>query len=135
MGLLFTVLKQGENVITGEGAETELICEAEKILGVQFSNEYFEYLSKYGVACVDGHELTGISKIERTNVVLTTLGARDLFCYVPADWYVVEQTGIDGIFVWQSQEGAVYLTLPETRPLRIANSLAEYLQNDAKTSG
>lgn len=27
---------------------------------------------------------------------------------IPEDWYVIEETGIDGIVIWQDVEGNVY---------------------------
>ena len=47
--------------------------------------------------------------------------------FVPDDWYVVENAGIDGIIIWQDKTGRIYQSMPNGQKEYIANSLAEYL--------
>lgn len=42
---------------------------------------------------------------------------------IPEDWYVIEETGIDGIVIWQDAEGNVYQNQE-----KICSSLAEYVE-------
>ena len=47
--------------------------------------------------------------------------------FVPDDWYVLENAGIDGIIIWQDKTGRIYQTMPNGQKEYIADSLAEYL--------
>jgi hypothetical protein len=42
--------------------------------------------------------------------------------------YVVEQANIDGIVIWQSETGEVFQTMPNALPIKISDSLLEYLE-------
>jgi hypothetical protein len=46
---------------------------------------------------------------------------------VPHTLYVVENTGVDGIIIWQSSSGEIYMTSPNLQPKQIAKSLNEYI--------
>ncbi len=107
----------------------KLITESEKILELHFSLEYKKYVSAYSHVIYDGHELTGICSSKRLNVVDVTLKERKNNPFVPQDWYVVEQTNIDGIVIWQNAKGEIYQTAPNEEPLKICDSLAEYVEN------
>ena len=74
-----------------------------------------------------GHELTGICDKKRLDVVRNTREERELNPFVPDDWYVLENAGIDGIIIWQDKTGRIYQTMPNGQKEYIANSLAEYL--------
>lgn len=43
--------------------------------------------------------------------------------------YVIENTCVDGVIIWQDTEGIVYKTQPDTEPKKIADSMAEYIKN------
>ena len=90
------------SLLHGVGGTPEQILQAEQELGVPFSEEYHEYLSLYGIAAYDGHELTGLSKSQRLNVVFSTLEARKKYPCLPAGLYVVEETGIEELIVLQN---------------------------------
>lgn len=100
---------------------------SEKYLGIVFSEEYSKYVSSFGAVSWYGHELTGICNSPRLNVVDVTVYERNLNPDMPKDWYVIEQTGIDGIVIWQNQEGEIYQTQPYKEPVKIADSLVEYI--------
>ena len=42
-------------------------------------------------------------------------------------WYVVEETGIDGIVIWQAPTGDIFQTALGAKTRRISDSLAEYI--------
>lgn len=105
----------------------EKIDDAEKALSVVFSDEYKEYLSTYGCVSFIDHELTGICDSSRLSVVDTTIRERELFPTIPLEWYVIEETNIDDIVIWQDATGAVYQTVPGSQPLKICNSLEDYI--------
>ena len=109
------------------GASYEDIHLAEQALGLQFAADYRQYIAEFGAASFDGHELTGICTSTRLNVVKVTQNERKNNVFALLDWYVIEQTGIDSITIWQNSKGEVFLTIPYGRPQKICNSLAEYI--------
>lgn len=121
-------LKQQSDFICGQGASQSEIEDAEMKLSLSFSSEYQEYLRSCSSAIADGHELTGLCKQERMNVVSVTLNEWKVNPNVPHTMYVVERADIDGIILWQTQEGFVYQTQPGCIPQKIAESLFEYIQ-------
>lgn len=120
-------LKSKPLLLTSTSASDKEISDAETKLSVSFSEEYKQYLATVGFAIFEGHELTGICKAKRLNVVDVTSMERELSPYVPFDWYVIEQLNIDGIVIWQSSAGEVYQTSPNVEPVKLCNSMAEYI--------
>lgn len=108
-------------------ASNEEITAVENVLGLRFAQDYREYVATFGAASFAGHELTGICKSDRLNVVTVTMEERNNMV-VPADWYVLEQANIDGIVAWQNSAGAVYQTVPNMNPKKLCESLAEYIE-------
>lgn len=111
-----------------KAASKEQIQNAEDSLALNFSKEYKEYLSEYGVASIFGHEFTGICNAKRLDVVAVTQEERENNQKVPNDLYVVEQANIDGTVIWQSRTGDVYQSQPNMKPVKICNSLYEYIE-------
>ena len=103
------------------------IVEAEKQLCLKFSKDYKACLEEFGVFSVNAHEITGINLSKRVNVVDVTMQEREI-TNVPKEWYVIEQAHIDGIVVWQDENGVVYQSQPNKEIVKIANSLLEYLE-------
>lgn len=103
------------------------IVSAENMLGLNFANEYKKYLCEFGVASYEEHELTGICDSKRLNVVDVTLEEKQYNNNVPDDFYVIEQAHIDGIVIWQSEKGEIFQTYPNGKPIKIFDSLAEYI--------
>ena len=124
---LLESLKKAPGFVCMTPASEEEILEAEKNLGLQFSKEYKSYVSGCGVASIKGHELTGICKSKRLNVVDTTCTARDKIRGIPEDFYVIEEIHVDGIVVWQNTSGSVYLSKPDGTVKKIATSMQEFL--------
>ena len=119
-------LEQYEDLIHGIGVDDKTISKAEKELGLEFCSEYKQYLLKYGLAMVNGHELSGLSNNKRTNVEELTKKHNDNseFC---KNKYVVEETNVDGIVIWQDFEGYIY-SLENEKGQKIADSLIEYIE-------
>lgn len=105
------------------------ITDAELQLRVRFADEYKEYLKAFGAIMADGIELTGIAKSEYRNVVSLTKKERELNFKVPNTMYVIENTCVDGIIIWQDTAGIVYQTSPGIEPVKIASSMYEYITN------
>ena len=104
----------------------ENIKEAELILNIKFASDYRMIIKEYGAVTFSGHELTGICNSKRLNVVDVTKEERK-YNKVPEDWYVIEQANIDDIVIWQDTNGAVYQTMPNKKPIKLCNSLLEYI--------
>ena len=103
------------------------VKDAEIQLRVSFNEEYKDYLLAFGAIMADGIELTGIAKSAHRNVVVQTKQERELNPNVPNTMYVIENTGVDGIIIWQDTAGTIYQSSPETKPKKIADSLSSYL--------
>lgn len=115
-----------------KAATPQQITDSELQLRVSFSNEYKEYLSAFGAIIADGIELSGIAKSEHRNVVTLTKKEWELNPKVPHTMYVIENTYIDGIIIWQDTNGGIYQTRPGVEPKQIAASLAEYISARSK---
>lgn len=110
-------------------ASMEQIIEAEKELGVSFSEEYTKYVEKYGVISARGIELTGVTTHERLSVVAITKRERELNSNIPINMYVIENVAIDGLVALQDETGKVYSVTPNGKPKLIYNSLSEYVES------
>lgn len=126
MNDIIETLKNAPEYIGGAGRTDAEIESAEKQLGVEFAPDYRCYLKEIGLACFDGHELTGITKSARLNVVDVTTAQREQYPEANS-WYVIEETNIDGIVIWQSSSGAIYKTAPGIKTRKILDSLTEYI--------
>lgn len=103
------------------------IEDAELQLRLNFAEEYKKYLTEFGAISARRIELTGIIGVEYCNVVAATKQAWELNPQVPHAMYVVENTFIDGVIIWQDASGAIYQTSPGNQPKKIADTLADYL--------
>jgi len=103
------------------------VKDAEIQLRVSFNEEYREYLLAFGAIMADGIELTGIAKSAHRNVVNQTKQERELNPKIPNNMYVIENTGVDGIIIWQDTNGGIYQSSPNTEPKKITDSLSEYI--------
>ena len=108
------------------------IADAELQLRVSFASEYKEYLASFGAIMADGIELSGIAKSEHRNVVSLTKKEWGLNPLIPHTMYVVENTCVDGIIIWQDTNGSIYQSTPSTEPKQIATSLADYISSRTK---
>ena len=132
MTKIVDLMKSLPDMLPMKPATEAQITDAELQLRVRFSEEYKEYLRAFGAVIADGIELTGIAKSEHRSVVSLTKKERELNSKVPNTMYVIENTCVDGIIIWQNTEGTVYQTLPETSPTKIASSLYEYIMTRVK---
>lgn len=125
---IIETLKNAPEYIGGAGRLNTEIENAEKQLGNEFAPDYKCYLKEIGLACFDGHELTGICKDTRLNVVDVTVAQRKQYPEA-CSWYVIEETNIDGIVIWQSPTGAIYKTTLGIKAQKICDSMTEYIKN------
>lgn len=124
---IVNMMKNKPDFYAMQGAGDMEIKRTEQMLGTHFADEYRGYLSAFGVASFSGHEFTGVCKSKRLNVIEVTREQRSQNQEIPCDWYVVEETHIDGIVIWQSSAGEIYQTVGETPGRKIFNSLTEYV--------
>lgn len=115
--------------IGANGVNKNEIVDCEEALGIVFASDYKQYLENIGLACFDGRELTGICDSKRLNVVSVTLEEHIKNPTVTNNWYVIEQTGFDGIVIWQDSSGTVY-QVAENGTVQITyKSLSDYVLN------
>ena len=128
MNNIIDVLRASDELMAGSGASNEQIEAAAKALGLTFAKDYLLYLQEFGLAYVNGHELTGIGIVSRNNVASVTLEKREQQHVrpIPDDWYVLEDTNIDSIVIWQASNGFVYMESPGGIK-QICSSMAEYI--------
>lgn len=127
MKTVFDEMKEREDFYFEGIVPMKKIQMAEDKLGLRFADDYKEYVAHYGTVSCSGHELTGISCDIYLDVVYVTEKQWNNNLSVEHFLYVIEETHIDGIVIWQSTEGAIYQTSPNAEPTKICNSLAEYI--------
>lgn len=131
MSKLDNIITKLDGAVISGGVEINSIQDAENILQLSFSKEYTEYLLKYGQIEAKGIELSGISSKILTSVVDLTLKERVDESF-PMNHYVIEDIGIDGIVYTQDNSGRIYQHMPHVRPVKVADSLTEYINNSLK---
>ena len=124
---ILKMIAQQEDVLGTVPATDVQISKAENELGVIFANDYKKCIKEYGNLSVGDHELTGVCSTNENNVVEITREERQLNPEVPKDWYVIEQTDIDSVVIWQVESGEVYQSSLNFEAMKIADSLYEYL--------
>ncbi len=128
MNDIVEIISKKNNVILGIAAAQKSIDEAEISLDLKFTDEYKKYLLNFGCMIMDGREFTGISHNKLYDVVSITQYRKSMDEDIPSDWYVIEQLNIDGIVIWQASSGEIYQTSPETEPIKLCDSLADYIE-------
>lgn len=122
---IISLIKKLPDLDKPKPASIQDIENAEKELGVKFSNEYKECLKEFGYVGAGATELTGIY-----DVVKVTKREWKLNSNVPHNMYAIEAAG-DGIMIWQDASGSIYETLTRSKkPNKIASSLYDYIKNN-----
>lgn len=129
MSKITEVISNLENLLTLKPGNMEDIENIEIELALPLADEYKEYLLKFGAIMADDVELTGIAKSKTRDVVQVTKREWEANNKIKHNLYVVENVGIDGIIVWQDVSGKVYESRPNHGAVKIADSLAEYLES------
>ena len=129
MSRIIEIINNLPELLSMKPATEEQITDAEIDLAISFSDEYKEYLRAFGSIMADGIELSGITKSEYRNVISMTKQEWELNSNIPHNMYVIENTHIDGIVIWQDNNGCIYKTEPNKEPVKIADTMAEYLVN------
>lgn len=128
MGNIVDMLRKKDCFCSLTGVTEEEIKEAEQTLDLTFAKEYVDYLQAFGLASFQGHELTGIIKSPRLNVVAQTILGKEDNPRVPDDFYVIEIANVDGIAIWQKSSGEIFETVFDSNPVLICGSLGDYIE-------
>ncbi len=127
MNSIIEELKRKSDFFCEKGASEEEIKHAEGVLGLSFADEYKEYLQQYGSVSCGGHELTGVSADECLDVVRVTIKNLQHNPNIKIPLYVVEETHIDGIVIWQASSGEIFQSEYKEAPQKIYDSLIKYV--------
>ena len=134
MSKLSEVLEHQIDFYCESGAATEEVEEAENRLGIKFAIDYKEYLQLYGSVSCAGHELTGISADRNLDVVSVTMRNYKKNPNIEDGFYVIEETHVDGIVIWQTCSGEIFQSEYKDKPVKIYDSLLEYIHTFSKFS-
>lgn len=127
MKTIVDLLRAQPAFISAKAPTAQEVTQAEQSLGVTFAADYRDYVAALGVASYEGHELTGVCPFPRLSVVSVTQQERTANPAIPSAWYVLEQTNIDDLVIWQGASGAVYQAMPGRAPEKISTTMAAYI--------
>ena len=127
MDYIIALLKQQTDFFCEEGASEEAIRKAEDALGLPFADDYKAYVQQFGSVSCGGHELTGFSRDKSLDVVRVTRHNLQKNPNINMPLYVVEETHIDGIVIWQAGTGEIYQADYQAAPRKVYESLSEYV--------
>ena len=108
------------------GASKEQIERAEKRLNLKFSEGYKEYLKEFGAISFFGNEWSGLNIDGYFNVVNMTEDEKALNESFPKKHFVIENIGVDSIFIISNEDGKIY-SIQYDKIEFLCNSLSEYL--------
>ncbi len=124
---LISLISEADGFLSMSGAKLSDVETAESLLGLHLAQDYKEYVLAFGAATFNGHELTGICRSDRLNVVSATERARLLYPCFPGNLYVIEDLQFDHVLTVQDSTGTVSCYGPDDEPKYLAESLREYL--------
>ena len=110
------------------GCKTSQIKSAQKELGLDFPDEYVEYVKQFGAISFAETEWTGLNVEGYFNVVTATLKERKIDKNFPQGYFVLENLGIEGLLTIVNSNGSVYSYQSQGKPKMICKSLSEYLK-------
>lgn len=111
----------------GNGTTIDEIINAESELMIKFSDEFKEYTKRYSSIVFNGHEIQGVTSVMHFDVVKNTLRNKTIMKQIPNDFYLIEDTGYEGICIWQNQKGYIFMSFIDESYQKISDSLLEYL--------
>ena len=119
-------IKKIDNLYHVSGCTSEQLKSAEDVLRIKFPREVVEYGIEYGAISFYGTEWTGLNVEGYLTVVDSTMQERILNSLFPADCFVIENQGIDGILTVGNERGQIFSLQYENMKL-LCDSLSEYL--------
>lgn len=119
-------IKTISNLYHAKGCTTSQIKEAQNELGLEFPEEFIDYVKAYGAISFYGTEWTGLNVEGYLNVVEVTKQEQELNTDFPKDCFVLENQGIDGILTIVNEKGQVF-SLQYGKKELMCNSISEYI--------
>ena len=119
-------IKKIPSLYHAKGCSTRQIKEAQSILGLEFPEDYIDYVKAYGAISFYGTEWTGLNIDDYINVVEVTKQERNMNPDFPNDCFVIENQGIDGIITAVNEKGQVFYIQYNKKEF-LCDSLCEYL--------
>lgn len=127
MGKFVDELIAYKYIYHANGVSSYTISCAEEKLGLHFSDEYKDYLDRFGVLSIDGTEFTGLVGPGRVHVVDITMQEREKNPNIPSDWYVVVFPTSD-VTIWQTGGGEIFQVAADGKQTKKAASLSAYFK-------
>ena len=90
-------IKKIDKLYHAKGCTTSQLKEAQSELGLDFPEEFIDYVKEYGAISFYGTEWTGLNVDGYLNVVEVTKQERELNSAFPTDCFVLENQAIDGL--------------------------------------
>lgn len=109
------------------GCSTEQLDDAQNKLGLQFPEEYKDYLLVFGTVRFNGVELCGLNVTGYLNVVEATEQEKSVNSVFPKGMFVIEDLGIDAKLIVSDEKGKIYLLQRDKKKL-ICASFTEYVE-------
>lgn len=119
-------IKKFEKLYHAKGCTTRQLKEAQSELGIEFPEEFIDYVKEFGVISFYGTEWTGLNVDGYLNVVESTKQERELNSAFPTDCFVLENQAIDGVITAVDEKGHVY-TIQYDKKNLLCDSISEYL--------
>lgn len=109
------------------GCSQEDVQTAEQKLGLNFPEEYKNYLLEYGTARFNGVELCGLNATGYLNVIEATEQEKSVNASFPNKMFVIEDLGVDAKLIIGDEKGNIYLLQRDKKRL-ICTSFLEYVE-------
>lgn len=119
-------IKNIDKLYHAKGCTTRQLKDAQNELGLDFPEEFIDYVKEYGAISFYGTEWTGLNVDDYLNVVKVTKQERELNSAFPTDCFVLENQAIDGLITAVNEKGNVFCIQYDKKTL-LCNSISEYL--------
>ena len=119
-------IKKVDKLYHAKGCTTIQLKEAQRELGLEFPEEFIDYVKEYGAISFYGTEWTGLNVGGYLNVVEVTKRERELNSAFPTDCFVLENQAIDGLITAVNENGNVF-TIQYDKKTPLCDSISEYL--------
>lgn len=126
MSSILEKISKIEKLYHAKGCTFKQIKEAQSELEITFPEEYMDIVKEYGAISFYGTEWTGLNVDDYLNVVSVTKQEREMNSSFPADCFVLENQGIDGLIVICNEAGEVF-SLQYSKVEKIHDSISSYL--------
>ena len=126
MSSIIEKISKIEKLYHAKGCAFKQIKEAQTELGIIFPEEYIDIVKQFGAISFYGTEWTGLNVDDYLNVVSVTKQERSMNSSVPSNCFVLENQGIDGLFVICNEAGEVF-SLQYSMVEKIHDSISSYL--------